>query len=79
MTDNRTNIDAIRAEIDQLPPEHRILARYVEALHADQMEKIADMQAAFDAARLGTRVLMWLSLFGGGIAAMWAGFHGKPL
>jgi hypothetical protein len=25
MTDNRTNIDAIRVEIDRLSPEHRIL------------------------------------------------------
>ena len=80
MTDNRTNIDAIRAEIDNLAsPEFRVLARYVEALHAEQTAQMEAMQQAFRSAGFVGKLIMWAAVVGGGIAAMWASAHGKPL
>jgi hypothetical protein len=75
----QSTIDRIKEEIDALPPEHRILARYVEALHAQQSEQIADVQEAFSAARFGVRIISWFAVVGGGVAAMWAAFHGRSL
>ena len=80
MTDDRSNIDAIRAEIDNLTsPEFRVLARYVEALHAEQTEQMASMQQAFRSAGLVGKLIMWAAVVGGGIAAMWAAAHGKSV
>lgn len=78
--DSRTSLESIRAEIDNLPsPEFRLIARYVEALHAEQTAQIADMSAAFRSAGLVGRIVMWLAVVGGGIAAMWAAAHGKSV
>ena len=42
MSEPHTNIEAIRAEIDNLSsPDFRILSRYVEALHAEQTNSAA--------------------------------------
>ncbi|AHB78646.1 conserved hypothetical protein [Thiomonas arsenitoxydans] len=77
----QSTIDALRAEIDQIPsPEFRLLARYIEAFHQKHSEEFAEMKQTFLTAKGGARAVMWLSVVGSGLAVIWGVLHGviKP-
>lgn len=76
MTDPQTALDALRLEISALPPEYQVLARYIDALHAQQTAQIADIKAAFDAGKGALSVLKFLASIGAAMAVIYGAFHG---
>ncbi len=76
-SDAKTRIAAMGDEIEKLPPEFRLLARYIEAYSEYQMEQVADMKRAFTLAQGAVSVLKYLAIVGAPLAALWGFFHGK--
>ena len=77
MTDIRQTLESLRAEIDKIEsPEFRLLAHYIEAFHRRHSEEMAEMKQTFLAAKVGARVVMWLSVVGSSVAVIWGVIHG---
>ena len=77
MTDHKTALDAIRLEIASLPPEYQVLARYIDALHAEQAEQIGEMRRAFETGKGALSVIKWAAGLGAALAVIWGAVHGQ--
>ena len=77
MTDHQTALDAIRLEIASLPSEYQVLARYIDALHAEQAEQISEMRRAFETGKGALSVIKWSAGLGAAIAVIWGAIHGN--
>ena len=72
-------LDALRIEIAALPPEYQVLARYIDAIHAEQSAQIAEMRQVFETGRGALQALKWLAGLGAAMSVIWGAFHGvKP-
>jgi hypothetical protein len=72
-------LDALRLEIAALPPEYQVLARYIDAIHAEQSAQLAEMRQVFETGRGALQAFKWLAGLGAALAVIWGAFHGvKP-
>ncbi|MDE3022275.1 MAG: hypothetical protein KGI54_10480 [Pseudomonadota bacterium] len=70
-------ISSIKVEADKLPPEWRLMVRYIEVLDRRQSQRISEIIQAYQTAKGTMLVIKWLAGFGAAIAAMYAAVHGS--
>ncbi len=72
-------IEKLRAEIEQLSPEIRMIARYIEA-HADaQSAQTNELLTTFQAAKGVLVGVKWVASLLAACSVVWAGLHGVKL
>ena len=77
MTDRKATLDAVRLEIANLPAEYQVLARYIDALHAEQSAQIQDMRQAFETGKGALFIVKWAAGLGAACAVIWGAIHGQ--
>ena len=76
MTDAKTTLENLRIELDELPPEFRLIVRYMDARMDAQDEHNAELRRAFETGKGALVAIKWLAGLAAALAAIWAGFHG---
>jgi hypothetical protein len=72
------NIDELREKIEELSPELRLLARYIDAHAARHSSQTAELRQMFQTGKTALWVLKWLASLGFAISGMWAVISGRP-
>lgn len=70
-------IEDLRAKIEDLSPEFRLLGRYIDAHAARHTEQTRELLRVFQTSKMALGVLKWLASIGFSIAGIWAAFTGK--
>ncbi len=77
MVDPQSHLESLRAEIDTLPAEYRVLVRYLDARLDAQEQSTQDLRQAFETGKGALVAIKWVAGLAAALAAIWAGFHGS--